>query len=56
MTGKNTHNNHIHVLIVNHNFFLPSELISVRCEAFSTYPRTYDLLHVDSLFTSESHR
>ncbi|XP_024994979.1 probable methyltransferase PMT20 [Cynara cardunculus var. scolymus] len=26
------------------------------CEAFSTYPRTYDLLHVDSLFTLESHR
>ena len=27
-----------------------------RCEAFSTYPRTYDLLHVDGLFTSEIHR
>ncbi|KAI3694219.1 hypothetical protein L1987_77181 [Smallanthus sonchifolius] len=26
------------------------------CEAFSTYPRTYDLLHVDGLFTLESHR
>ncbi|KAI3728250.1 hypothetical protein L6452_16883 [Arctium lappa] len=26
------------------------------CEAFSTYPRTYDLLHIDSLFTFESHR
>ncbi|KAI7725588.1 hypothetical protein M8C21_019264 [Ambrosia artemisiifolia] len=26
------------------------------CEAFSTYPRTYDLLHVDGLFTTESHR
>ncbi|XP_071702761.1 probable methyltransferase PMT21 [Rutidosis leptorrhynchoides] len=26
------------------------------CEAFSTYPRTYDLLHVESLFTTESHR
>ncbi|KAG9157075.1 hypothetical protein Leryth_009117 [Lithospermum erythrorhizon] len=26
------------------------------CEAFSTYPRTYDLLHVDGLFSSESHR
>ncbi|KAK1364769.1 Methyltransferase [Heracleum sosnowskyi] len=26
------------------------------CEAFSTYPRTYDLLHSDGLFTSESHR
>ncbi|KAL1834359.1 hypothetical protein ACET3Z_004010 [Daucus carota] len=26
------------------------------CEAFSTYPRTYDLLHADSLFTLESHR
>ncbi|ERN15657.1 probable methyltransferase PMT21 [Amborella trichopoda] len=26
------------------------------CEAFSTYPRTYDLLHLDGLFTSESHR
>jgi len=26
------------------------------CEAFSTYPRTYDLLHVDGLFTKESHR
>ncbi|KAL6547701.1 putative methyltransferase PMT21 [Orobanche hederae] len=24
------------------------------CEAFSTYPRTYDLLHVDGLFTAES--
>ncbi|KAJ0593957.1 putative S-adenosyl-L-methionine-dependent methyltransferase [Helianthus annuus] len=26
-----------------------------KCEAFSTYPRTYDLLHVDGLFTTESH-
>lgn len=26
------------------------------CEAFSTYPRTYDLLHADGLFTTESHR
>ncbi|KAL6578673.1 putative methyltransferase PMT21 [Orobanche minor] len=26
------------------------------CEAFSTYPRTYDLLHVDGLFTAESNR
>ncbi|CAM6085500.1 unnamed protein product [Calypogeia fissa] len=26
------------------------------CEAFSTYPRTYDFLHVAGLFTSESHR
>ncbi|XP_078437604.1 S-adenosyl-L-methionine-dependent methyltransferases superfamily protein [Wolffia australiana] len=26
------------------------------CEAFSSYPRTYDLLHVDGLFTAESHR
>jgi len=27
-----------------------------RCEAFSTYPRTYDLLHLDSLFSAESQR
>lgn len=27
-----------------------------RCEAFSTYPRTYDLLHLDGLFTAEGHR
>ncbi|KAG6525519.1 probable methyltransferase PMT21 [Zingiber officinale] len=26
------------------------------CESFSTYPRTYDLLHLDGLFTAESHR
>jgi SAM-dependent methyltransferase len=26
------------------------------CEAFSTYPRTYDLLHLDGLFTTESQR
>ncbi|XP_052210327.1 probable methyltransferase PMT20 [Diospyros lotus] len=26
------------------------------CEAFSTYPRTYDLLHLDGLFTAESQR
>ncbi|CAI8607108.1 unnamed protein product [Vicia faba] len=26
------------------------------CEAFSTYPRTYDLLHLAGLFTAESHR
>ncbi|XP_039056506.1 probable methyltransferase PMT21 [Hibiscus syriacus] len=26
------------------------------CEAFSTYPQTYDLLHFDGLFTAESHR
>ncbi|KAJ8556404.1 hypothetical protein K7X08_029795 [Anisodus acutangulus] len=25
------------------------------CEAFSTYPRTYDLLHLDGLFSAESH-
>jgi hypothetical protein len=27
-----------------------------RCEAFSTYPRTYDWIHVSGLFTAESHR
>ncbi|KAK7367070.1 hypothetical protein VNO80_09078 [Phaseolus coccineus] len=26
------------------------------CEAFSTYPRTYDLLHLDGFFTAENHR
>ncbi|XP_074264633.1 putative methyltransferase PMT21 [Silene latifolia] len=26
------------------------------CEAFSTYPRTYDLLHMDEFFTAESQR
>ncbi|KAH7281048.1 hypothetical protein KP509_36G027200 [Ceratopteris richardii] len=26
------------------------------CEPFSTYPRTYDLLHVEGLFNAESHR
>lgn len=26
------------------------------CEAFSTYPRTYDLLHVAGLFSEEGHR
>ncbi|XP_057518863.1 probable methyltransferase PMT21 [Amaranthus tricolor] len=26
------------------------------CEPFSTYPRTYDFLHADGLFTAESHR
>lgn len=26
------------------------------CEAFSTYPRTYDLLHLDGLFSAESNR
>nr|GMD99219.1 probable methyltransferase PMT20 [Ipomoea batatas] len=26
------------------------------CEPFSTYPRTYDLLHLDGHFTAESHR
>eukprot|EP00246_Nothoceros_aenigmaticus_P005239 TRINITY_DN17148_c0_g1_i1.p1 TRINITY_DN17148_c0_g1~~TRINITY_DN17148_c0_g1_i1.p1 ORF type:complete len:606 (+),score=90.61 TRINITY_DN17148_c0_g1_i1:229-2046(+) len=26
------------------------------CEPFSTYPRTYDLLHASGLFSSESHR
>ncbi|KAH9320963.1 hypothetical protein KI387_015602 [Taxus chinensis] len=26
------------------------------CEAFSTYPRTYDLLHLDGLFSAESQR
>ncbi|KAL3645787.1 Methyltransferase [Castilleja foliolosa] len=26
------------------------------CEAFSTYPRTYDLLNLDGLFTAESNR
>ncbi|MCO5586645.1 hypothetical protein L7F22_040586 [Adiantum nelumboides] len=30
--------------------------VSDWCEAFSTYPRTYDLLHVEGLFTAESHR
>ncbi|KAJ6705862.1 S-ADENOSYL-L-METHIONINE-DEPENDENT METHYLTRANSFERASE-RELATED [Salix purpurea] len=31
-------------------------LPALGCEAFSTYPRTYDLLHLDGLFTAESHR
>lgn len=26
------------------------------CEAFSTYPRTYDMLHADGLFSEEAHR
>ncbi|XP_027913709.1 probable methyltransferase PMT20 [Vigna unguiculata] len=26
------------------------------CEAFSTYPRTYDLLHLDGYFSAENHR
>ncbi|OIW09607.1 hypothetical protein TanjilG_28206 [Lupinus angustifolius] len=26
------------------------------CEPFSTYPRTYDMLHLDGLFSAESHR
>ena len=26
-------------------------LIKIRCEAFSTYPRTYDLLHAWNIFT-----
>ncbi|KAL2632624.1 hypothetical protein R1flu_004103 [Riccia fluitans] len=30
--------------------------VSDWCEAFSTYPRTYDMLHVAGLFTAESHR
>lgn len=25
--------------------------IHYRCEAMSTYPRTYDMLHADSIFT-----
>ncbi|CAN7015834.1 unnamed protein product [Brassica oleracea var. botrytis] len=28
--------------------------MDVMCEALSTYPRTYDLFHVDGLFTSQS--
>ncbi|KAJ6712182.1 METHYLTRANSFERASE PMT21-RELATED [Salix purpurea] len=31
-------------------------LPALGCEAFSTYPRTYDLLHLDGLFTAESQR
>ncbi|CAN6830257.1 unnamed protein product [Brassica oleracea] len=27
--------------------------MDVMCEALSTYPRTYDLFHVDGLFTSQ---
>nr|GEY83539.1 hypothetical protein [Tanacetum cinerariifolium] len=32
------------------------ETLRWRCEAFLAYPRTYDLLHVESLFTYECHR
>ena len=39
-------------IVVSLTFPLPI----FRCEAFSTYPRTYDLLHLDGLFTAESHR
>ncbi|CAK9266433.1 unnamed protein product [Sphagnum jensenii] len=30
--------------------------VSDWCEAFSTYPRTYDMLHMAGLFSAESHR
>jgi hypothetical protein len=26
-------------------------LLFFRCEAFSTYPRTYDLIHANGIFT-----
>ncbi|ESW30174.1 hypothetical protein PHAVU_002G130900 [Phaseolus vulgaris] len=35
---------------------LPKETYPPKCEAFSTYPRTYDLLHLDGFFSAENHR
>lgn len=46
-------------LSCNHNITVINNNVSnfsFRCEPFSTYPRTYDLLHLDGLFTAESHR
>jgi Putative S-adenosyl-L-methionine-dependent methyltransferase len=36
---------------LDHCFFVPSLKTKCRCEAFSTYPRTYDLIHTDGVFT-----
>jgi hypothetical protein len=31
-------------------------IFNIRCEPFSTYPRTYDLLHADHLFSHYENR
>lgn len=31
--------------------FLTTYCVCVRCEAFSTYPRTYDLIHANGVFS-----
>lgn len=37
-------------------FLIVRCFVHCRCEAFSTYPRTYDLLHAAGLFSAEGHR
>lgn len=32
-------------------FLIDSYIIACRCEAFSTYPRTYDLIHANGVFS-----
>ena len=49
------------MFVLDHMVFFGNDLnfmmtCAIRCEAFSTYPRTYDLLHADGFFTAESHR
>jgi hypothetical protein len=40
------------IFILSHLSLAPIvKLVPHRCEPFSTYPRTYDLLHADHLFT-----
>jgi len=51
----------MNVFVLYHMVFFGNDLnfmmfCAIRCEAFSTYPRTYDLLHADGFFTAESHR
>jgi hypothetical protein len=45
--------------VVAHGFTispLPFTIYDCRCEGMSTYPRTYDLIHADSVFTLYKNR
>lgn len=45
------------VLIINPiDLKLLISILSIRCEPFDTYPRTYDLLHAAGLFSVERKR
>lgn len=43
--------NYMYILLILSELVLQFVKFGCRCEAMSTYPRTYDLIHADSIFT-----